>query len=129
MPAEYRIYKSQGIVGMSGSSTLVHTTAILSDWRRWPCPVFASKCNLRLSFSLTFVVYSLQRLPVWRHMNIGTFGSRLAEFLLHSLYSADALSRQLCHIPNGIALLQKRNNFLVLFFCHITTYLYPIRVG
>ncbi|MCI6310188.1 MAG: hypothetical protein SOX54_07655 [Prevotella sp.] len=37
MPTEYRIYKSQGIVGMSGSSTLVHTTAILSDWRRWPC--------------------------------------------------------------------------------------------
>ena len=25
MPTKYRIYKSQGIVGMSGSSTLVHT--------------------------------------------------------------------------------------------------------
>lgn len=51
-----------------------------------------------------------------RHMNIGTFGSRLAEFLIHSLYSADALSRQLCHIPNGIALLQKGNCFSVFFF-------------
>ena len=49
-------------------------------------------------------------------MNIGTFGSRLAEFLLHSLYSADALTRQLCHIPDGIALLQKGNDFSVFFF-------------
>ena len=37
MPTKYRIYKSQGVVGMSGSSTLVPTTAILSDWRRWLC--------------------------------------------------------------------------------------------
>jgi hypothetical protein len=39
----------------------------------------------------------------------------LAELFLHSLNGADAFSRQLRHVSDGITLFQKRNSILVFF--------------